>query len=258
MEIGLCTNPPGAASIPAFPFDFLEVGVQSYLVPASPEEAFLANLSLPSPAPTFAANLFLPASLPCTGPSAKVEPILEWSEIAFSRAAQAGVRIIVFGSGGARNLPNGFPKPTAVAQMIDLLKSLGPIAQQHEVTVVIEPLNTTECNFINSLADGANLVECCDHPSIGLLADIFHMLRDGEPPEAIEDHGALLKHVHIAEGKDRGYPGKHGEDHRPYLQALRKVDYPGKISIESNWEDLVTEAPLGAANLRAQLADSGF
>jgi hypothetical protein len=38
---------------------------------------------------------------------------------AFDRVARLGVRIVVFGSGGARRVPEGYPRDDAVRQMVD-------------------------------------------------------------------------------------------------------------------------------------------
>jgi sugar phosphate isomerase/epimerase len=42
-------------------------------------------------------------------------------------------------------------------------------------------------------------------------------------------------------------------DHRPYFQALRRINYDGRISIEANWEALKPQLPAALAGLRGQL-----
>jgi sugar phosphate isomerase/epimerase len=163
---------------------------------------------------------------------------------------------LVFGSGGARALPEGFPRARAEEQFVELLKRLAPEAEKSGVTIVVEPLHKKECNFINSLAEGAEMVERCGHPSVQLLADVFHMLRDGEPAGEILRFGRMLRHTHIAEKEKRTAPGTAGDDFRPYLRALRQVNYLGRMAIECSLPDLAADSRRGLEALRRQYAEA--
>src|SRR5438876_1099683 len=116
MQIGICTSVDNARSVKEAGADFIEEHVQNFLVLRESDETFSAKLEAakPSPLPVVAANCFLPGDLKCIGPSANTDQILRYAEKAFCRAAKMGISIIVFGSAGARNVPEGFPKQTAV------------------------------------------------------------------------------------------------------------------------------------------------
>ena len=261
MHIGICTSVEHAARLPSDAgVDFIEENLQAYLDPLLDEAAFEERFrSIPqTPVPVRSANRFLPDALKCTGARVEEAALDRYAAAAFVRAARAGVRTVVFGSGGARHLVPGFPKATAFGQFIDLLRRLGPLAGEHGITLVIEPLNSGECNFINTLAEGARVVQAANHPNIRLLADLFHMRRDGQSPEDLVRHAALLAHVHIAEDRERACPGTHGDDFRPYFAALRKTDYRGPIAIECRWTDLPAQAPGAVRALREQLSECGF
>jgi sugar phosphate isomerase/epimerase len=118
---------------------------------------------------------------------------------------------------------------------VEALKAFGAIAARHDVTLVVEPLNRGECNFINSLAEGAEAVLSCDHPNVRLLADIYHMMREDESPDAITRHGRLIRHVHVAERDKRTAPGTAGDDFRPYLRALADTGYRGDFALECEY-----------------------
>lgn len=248
--IGICTSVANAGRLAPAGADYLEENVQSYLRPEEADVQFA-----PTALPVRAANCFLPAHLKVTGPDARPDEIARYAATAFRRAQAAGISILVFGSGAARQIPDGFPAAAARRQFASLLRQLGPLAGQHGVIIVVEPLNRGECNFINSLAEGADLVADCNHPNIRLLADIYHMLRDGESPEAILAHGRWLRHVHVAEKEKRTAPGVAGDDFRPFLRALQQVNYRGAISFECGWTDLITEAAGSIAAFRQQLED---
>ena len=145
-----------------------------------------------------------------------------------------------------------------MSEFSGLLRLMGPIAARHGVTIVVEPLNKGECNFITSLSEGAEAVGRCNHPNVRLLADIYHMLQDGESAGEIAKFGHLLDHVHVAELTGRFYPGKAREDQRAYYRALKQVGYKGRVSIESHWDDIAVDAAPSVRYLREQLADAGL
>lgn len=254
MKIGLCSSPPQAADLPAQAYDYLEAHVQNDLVPEKDQASFQAARAASRPArPILAANCFLPASLKCVGPDVDESRLQRYAKSAFARAQSIGIQHIVFGSGGARSIPEGFARSRAEEQMKALLCEIGPLADAHQVTLVIEPLNRKECNFVNSLAEGAELVDACGHPQIRLLADYYHMLMEEEPVSEVSRHGHLIHHTHVAELQGRSFPGKFGEDFRPFFEALRKVEYPGNVSLECAWGDRQAELASATAYLRSQM-----
>jgi sugar phosphate isomerase/epimerase len=109
------------------------------------------------------------------------------------------------------------------------------------VTVVIEPLNRAETNLVNSLEEGARIVEAVNHPNLKLLCDIYHMMREDEPASEIVKYGKYIRHCHIAEREERTSPGTKGDDFRPYFKALKEIGYKGCVSIECRWKDLPQE-----------------
>jgi len=256
LRIGVCTSVKNADVLRRSGADYIEVGVRSFLVPDKPEAAFAENLKAAKACglPILAANGFLPGSLKCVGPEANHDGVLRFAETAFKRAGQVGVKTIVFGSSGARSIPDGFDRRAAEPQFVALLGKMAPLAKAHDVVVAVEPLNRNETNFINTLPDGARLVEPVGHPNIRLIADIYHMLRMDEPPQHIRDVGHLLTHVHIAEREKRTPPGTAGDDFTGYFQALKGVGYKGLVSIECGWKEMPEQLPVAVKTLREQMA----
>ncbi len=254
LELGICTGVDRHGLVKNAGFTFIEEGVRSFLVPAEPETAFSEKLekAKASSLPVIACNSFLPGNMKSVGPDPAFSEILQFAETAFKRAKASGVKIIVFGSGGSRGIPEGFSKEEATRQFIELCKQMGPVAAKYGTVVVIEPLNKKECNFINSVAEGGEIVKAVDHPNIRLLADLYHMKMDGEGPDNIIKYGKLLRHVHIAEKEGRSAPGTHGEDFTAYFDALKKVRYKGAISIECKWEDMEKQAPVALQTIIGQ------
>lgn len=246
--LGICTGRANAAALQAAGADFVEENVQNFLQPEQPD--FVVP---PTALPVYAANCFLPAALPCVGPSVDFARLVRYAGCAFERAKQVGIKIIVFGSGGARQIPAGFSQAKAEEQFLAFLCEIGPLAARSSLTVVIEPLNRAECNFINSVPEAAALSAACHHPNVQVLADFYHMLRDGQSPDDLRPHGAQLRHVHIAERAQRTAPGVAGDDFRPFFRALQQINYTGAISIESSWGNLAAEAGPALTELRRQI-----
>lgn len=253
-DIGICTGPNNANLMAEAGYTYFEGGVQWLLVPEDPDEKFDSIFRVVQDAalPARACNSFLPGRLKSVGPEAVHDEILAYAETAFKRAQMLGIETIVFGSGGSRSIPEGFPADSARQQFITLLKRMGPVAGKYDVTVVLEPLNKKEVNFLNSVKEGAGIVEEVDHPNIRLLADIYHMMMEDEGPESILEHGHLIKHLHIAEEEGRAAPGTHNEDFVPYFRALKEIGYTGRISIEGRWDDLAAQAPGAIAYMNQQ------
>ncbi len=255
MRWGICAAPE--INFDAAGWDYLEARVAADLVPEGSDEEFETRLAAlrSSPLQAEVANLFLPGHLPCVGPDVDSDRLQRYASAAFCRAKIAGIRVIVFGSGRSRQIPDGWPETKAFAQMVGLLEAIAPMAEDHGVTLVIEPLNRGECNFIHSPSDGARLVHAVNHPAFRLLVDVFHMLRNGEGPEEIERNAGLIAHVHVAEKETRSAPGVAGDDFRPYFAPLKRNGYDSRISIECQWTDASTEAPRALSVLQSQWAD---
>ena len=130
---------------------------------------------------------------------------------------------------------------------------LAPFAKKYDVVISLEPLNTKECNFINSVAEGGEIVRAVNHENFRLLADIYHMLMENESPSNINKYGDLLYHTHIAEKTGRTAPGVNNEDFTPYLKALKEVKYEGRMAIECSWNDLEEQAAPALSVMRSQI-----
>lgn len=261
MLVGICATPAEIAGLPDPPFDFIEGHVQHLLLPEQPDAAFAphAAATLDCHRPTPAANCFLPADLKVTGPAVDHARLTRYTETAFRRAASIGLRTIVFGSAMARMMPEGWSGARGFEQYVEALTLVAPIAQRHGILVVVEPLNRGECNLVNTIDEGAEAVRRCGHPSVQLLVDVFHMLRNGESPDPIGRHAALVTHAHLAENEGRTEPGFHGEDFRPFLRELRRAKRCKHLTIECNWTaGMPAGVAAAVAEVRRQLADAAL
>jgi sugar phosphate isomerase/epimerase len=239
-SVGIASKIANANLLKAAGAEFLTESVGDFLVPDQTEAQFEKNLAslAESPLPILACNGFIrPTHLRCVGPEANHDAILAWSEIAFRRLRQARGKFIVFGSGTARQLRDGWPKEKADAQFISLLQRMGPLAASYGVTVTLEQLQAEECNYINHLAEGAEIIRAAKHPNIRLLADLYHMASMGDTPAELKAAMDVVAHLEIAEKEGRTAPGIQGDDFRPFFKVLKDSGYSGAISIEGKWQD---------------------
>ena len=253
-HLGICGS-KWAEAAGAAGLSYLEANVSSFLMPEKSDEEFASNkaLALSSALPFYSANGFFPREIKIVGPEADHDRAVRYSETAFRRASEIGMKILVLGSGGSRKIPDGFSRDEAVRQFLDFLKRIAPAAEKYGVIVAIEPLQVSECNFINTVTEGADLARKTGSPNICVLADIFHMTRMNESPESIVAAADKLVHCHIAENEERTPPGVKGDDFAPYLKALKKIRYTGGMSFECSWKDVPTQLPEAAAYLRGQI-----
>lgn len=256
-KIGIAGPPDHISLLRSEGYDFIQPSVSGFLMPNKSEEIFLENLQNYENEKNFvyACNIFLPGSLKSTGPDYDPEGILTYAEEVFRRAQKAGAKVIVFGSSGSRSVPKGFSHEEAKQQFISLGKKMGPLAAKYGVVIGVENLNRNESNFINTIAEAYEIVQQIDHPNIKITADIYHMLREEESPKSLREAGKYIYHCDIAEKENRTPPGIAGDDFKPYLQALKDINYKGNIALETRWNDLQTELPVALNELKQQIAE---
>ncbi len=201
--------------------------------------------------PCETSNNFFPVTMRLTGPEVDMDAILTYAETALARAEFLGVQYLVFGSGPAKQVPEGFPIEEGYRQVVQLLKNVAPLARKHGITIVIEPLRKAECNLINTFADGVQLAKDVDDPAVRVLTDFYHYTIEGETPQDILDNGeAYLRHVHFANPEGRVFPVDAAEaDYMPFVQAIKQVGYDLHVSCEAYAPNGFDKAARGACAL---------
>jgi sugar phosphate isomerase/epimerase len=259
MRFGICAPFQQVATLVNPPIDYLEENVQRFLIPEQPHSQFVELLkqSRTLSIPIEAANSFIPADLPLIAtPERPIDHqrIEQYVRTALQRAEQAGIGMIVFGSGTARMCPPDYDYEDALRQIADYLTTWSQWASEYGVQIVLEPLRYEETNILNTVAECEKFVAPLTYTGTRLLADIYHMTANREDPETLRSTAATLTHVHIAELEERTAPGQHGDDFRPYFSILQSIGYDQRISIECNWRDLPNELGLAMTTLKEQWA----
>jgi sugar phosphate isomerase/epimerase len=250
VQIGYCTPVRNVEAAKAAGFDYVELGTTEIATMSdadferTAEQIARAGVAVP------VTNLFLPATLKVTGPEVDREQQAQYVKRAFNRLARLGTRLVVFGSGGARRVPDGFPRERAFDQLVDFGRRAAAEARAHGITIAVEPLRREETNIINSAAEGLALVEAIHDPNFELMIDFYHLASEREDPAIVVRAKDHLRHIHMANPRGRVFPQEWGEyDYAPFFAKLRQVGYDKRISVEASTKDMPGEGPRAIALL---------
>jgi D-psicose/D-tagatose/L-ribulose 3-epimerase len=251
VRVGYCTQLRNLEAAKAAGFDYVELGTTEVANLSDAEfEATAARIKALGIA-TPAANNFLPATLKVTGPVIDTDAQMAHVRKALGRLAKLGTEVVVFGSGGARRVPDGFAKEEAFKQLVDFGKRVAREARTHGITIAVEPLRKQETNIINSAAEGLELVNAVADPNFQLMIDFYHLASEQEDPAIVIKAKDHIRHLHVANPTGRVFPKKWEEfDYGPFFANLKAIGYDKRISMEGNTTDLATEAPITIALLR--------
>jgi len=254
VRVGYCTGVKNLEAAKAAGFDYVELS-STEIAGLSDTDfdaavARIKELGIATPA----ANLFVPASIKLTGPETSPEAQMAHVRKVLSRLSKVGVEVIVFGSGGARRVPDGFAKEDAFKQLVDFGRRAATEAKPYNITILIEPLRKQETNIINSAGEGLQLVLDVNHPNFQLMIDFYHLASENEDPEIVIKGKDHLVHLHTANPNGRVFPQKWEEyNYAPFFANLKTIGYDKRISMEGNTTDLAADGPLTIALLRKAL-----
>ena len=251
LQIGYCGRLTEVDAIKAAGFDYIEVRTTEIAALSDDEFANLLAKLHRIQLPASAAYLLVPASLKLTGPTVDKEQQMAYIVKAFDRLAKLGVRVICFGSGPARQVPDGYSKQDGFAQLVDFCKRIAPEAERRHLTIAIEPQRLQESNIINSTVEALKLIEAVHRPSIQLMIDFYHMAESQEDPAVVLKARDHIRHLHMANPRGRVFPLRREEyDYEPFFRRVRQIGYDARISLEVRTADFATEAPQSIAFLR--------
>ncbi|MGM9640210.1 MAG: TIM barrel protein [Faecousia sp.] len=122
--------------------------------------------------------------------------------------------------------------PQAMERLTRSMERLDRRARQAGVTLVLEPINQYENNFLCTMGEIADFIRGNHLTNTGLLADTFHMnIEEPDLLASIEACGPEIRYVHVADS-NRRYPGCGHLDFPAILAKLWQVGYRGVLSAE--------------------------
>ena len=194
-----------------------------------------ADRVLASPLRCYAFNSFIRRpDLKVVGPAVPTAALKDYLEMCLPRCRRLGASIVVWGSAGSRNVPEGFSRERARDQIAEFLKIAGDVAERSKIIIAIEPLRRQESNIFNTGAEALEMVHRVKHSNVRMIIDYFHLREENEDPRIIEQAKREIVHLHFANPQGRVWPHDPTEDdhYAAFFRYLEKTGYSGGISIE--------------------------
>ena len=248
MRYGLCGKPDVWNTAERLGFDYLELPLNWV---ASLDEKAYEDLLAESARHRIKSermNLLYPKTMQLFAVSWQEEEA--YLEKAFGRMQALGATLVVFGSGKSRNIPHDMPLRTALEALASHTRLACDIAASHGLRIALEPLNYGESNVMHTVTEGTYFAALVDKPNLGVLADMFHMIKVGEDWNDIS-LSKNLAHAHIAVRETRGYPLDAADpDTLAFCAQLKAIGYQGDLSVEGKTDDVERDGRIALAVLR--------
>ena len=144
-----------------------------------------------------------------------------------------GGKILVLGSPRQRSLVPGQTAEGGAARAAELLESVLDKAGNLDLTICLEPLSPVETDFINTVAQGMEMVRQINHPSLKIHLDIKAMCSEPTPvPDIIRSVRAEdIGHFHVNDANFYG-PGMGDVDYGPIAEAIGDIGWDKWLSVE--------------------------
>jgi len=192
--------------------------------------------------PTYSCNGLIDPALRLTGEDVSLPAIGAYCDKLFYRLAELGVTMLVFGSGKAKRVPEGFDRDRAWDQLYQVGDLLAEKAKPFGQTIAVEPLRYEEVNIVNTVDEGADYVKRVGRDNFRLLVDFYHFDSNGEDFASLRRHRDLLVHTHFATPAVRDIPRTQEEwsFFDRCQSVLREIGYQGSMSYEGHGKELST------------------
>jgi D-psicose/D-tagatose/L-ribulose 3-epimerase len=149
--------------------------------------------------------------------------------------AELGGRYVVHGSPQQRTVPPGASMPEARAYAKDILAAAAEAAERAGVVYCLEALAPQETNFINTVAEAAELVSEIGSPALQTMIDTCAAGRGETQPIADLARQwiptGLVRHIHVNDRNRRG-PGQGEDRFADFFRALVETGYSGVVGVE--------------------------
>lgn len=118
------------------------------------------------------------------------------------------------------------------ARVADSFSRLSTKARESGVTVVVEPVNRYEIDFLNSCDEAVEFIDRHGLSHVKLMPDVFHMnIEDASIEGSLMRLAPRSGYVHFADS-NRHFPGAGHLDFSRIVMALRAAGYSGWVGAE--------------------------
>lgn len=158
----------------------------------------------------------------------------DYAKRGFERASRLGIKTCVVGSGRPRSVPEGVDRAVTFEKFTAIMAYIADIAKEYGITLVIEPLQPCETNFINTVEEGALVAKATGKDNVKVLVDFFQFYCANEPDDGLIKADGYLYHAHFARpNADRKMPTEEDlPEIKKWISMLKEIGYDNNISVE--------------------------
>ena len=129
-----------------------------------------------------------------------------------------------------------YEEATQFRAIVEVLRAAADAANEANVTLQVEPLNTRVDHpgyFLSRIDRGVELVEAVDHPNVRLLFDLYHQqITEGDLLSRIETFQEYIGMYHLADVPGRHEPGTGELNWESIFRGIAQTGFDGSVGLE--------------------------
>jgi len=251
FKIACCAGINDYKNVYELGFDYIELAGREIASLSEPQfKELLGNINN-GPIGCIGFNSLLPADIMISGNAYNQKNNVSYLSLILNRGKILRIKGVSYGSPVSRIIGPDYNAQLAFEQNVDFIHTGAEMAQRLGLFFNIEALNTTECNFMNTIHEAIKILKEVNHPGAGLVVDLYHMDMNYEDLQVLDIAAPWIRHVHIAEKHKRQHLLFEQYDH--YKKSIEKViscGYNGTISIEATFGELTIDGKRSVEILR--------
>lgn len=124
------------------------------------------------------------------------------------------------------------PRATSYQWAVEAFRDISAHAAPKGVAIALESVTIMQTNFINTIAEAAEMVDNVKADNFRLMMDVFHLnIEEKDLYKTIRRYADYNIHVHLADN-NRRYPGHCGMDFQKVIETFHDVGYDGVFCTE--------------------------
>ncbi|MEK6286724.1 MAG: TIM barrel protein [Acidobacteriota bacterium] len=154
-------------------------------------------------------------------------------QASLATAKRLGVKTLIVTTGFE---DKRMPRSEQHANYVAALKAAAPFAEQAQVTLVLEPLNTKVDHpgyYLQTAKEGFEMIDEVGSPALKMLFDIYHhQIMEGNVIQDITKNISKIAHFHVADVPGRHEPGTGEINYANVFRAIAATGYQGFVGLE--------------------------
>ena len=123
-------------------------------------------------------------------------------------------------------------KEEAEDNFLRSMEELAELGKKLGVDILLEPVNRYEIDFVNSCAQGAEILDRLGYDNVKLMPDLFHMnIEEPSIEGSLRKYIDYIGYIHFADS-NRHAPGRGHLDFESIFTTLTALQYDGFITVE--------------------------